>query len=447
MKPSNRTIEPVWQRLAPPLIGAAMAALALPYTSSSMLHIVLGIFGLAAGAQLGVPSTNGRRFGLPIAIGTAAPIFLVDGFQVDLPSVVVVYGAGMALGGLIFSIRPTSKADSSVLRSLVGMTVYALVFSLVRQSELVQAIEDGWRVLVPLAIAAAVWLLVDTLIWIRVEEESEFRWHTLRAGLTGDSNVFVTLVATGALFGLSYRALLVFALGVAVLPYIFAHSAFARFQQIKRTYRQTIRALARIPEVAGLGEEGHADRTANLALAVGHELGLTRSDVDELEYAALMHDIGRITLTEPAIIRVGYTDDDIARWGAEIISQAPYLEKIADHVRRLHEPYRKPGEQTDPAISTISKIVRATSAYDHLVVERELSALQAIEVLHQGAAYDFDPHVVASMRRVLERRGAFHPGAIHPGSSHSGTGHSGTGHLGPVSQTVATHPKPARKPH
>ena len=441
MRLSEATSEPVWQRLLPPLLGATMAALALQFTSSSMLHIVLGIFGLAVGAQLGVPSANGRRFGLPVAIGTAAPIFLIEGSQVDLASVLVVYGAGLATGGLIFSIRPTSKADSSVLRSLVGMTLYAIVFSLIRRSELVQAIEEGWIILLPLVLASSIWLLVDTLIWIRVEEQSDFRWHTLGAGLTGDANVFVTLVATGALFGLSYRALGVYALGVAVLPFIFAHSAFARFQQIKRTYRQTIRALARIPEVAGLGEEGHADRTANLALAVGHEMGLSRSTVDELEYAALMHDIGRITLTEPAIVRVGYTDDDIARWGAEIISQAPYLEKIADHVRRLHEPYRKPGEQTDPAISTISKIVRATSAYDHLVVERELSALQAIEVLHQGAAYDFDPNVVASMRRVLERRGAFNPGSIYPGSHHSGPGHAGSG------IPVSTRPRSARKLH
>ena len=36
-------------------------------------------------------------------------------------------------------------------------------------------------------------------------------------------------------------------------------------------------------------------------------------------------------------------------------------------------------------------MVRAASSYDHLVSERELSPLQAIEVLHQGAAYDFDP--------------------------------------------------------
>ena len=112
-------------------------------------------------------------------------------------------------------------------------------------------------------------------------------------------------------------------MGVAVLPYIFAHSAFARFEQIKRTYRQTIRALARIPEVAGLGEEGHADRTANLALAVGHEMGLTRSDVDELEYAALMHDIGRITLTEPATSGSDTPTTTCPLW-SRIISQAPY---------------------------------------------------------------------------------------------------------------------------
>src|SRR5687768_16663836 len=90
MRQSESTTEQIWRRLAPPVLGATMAALALPYTSSPLAYVVLGIFGLAAGAQLGVPSTNGRRFGLPVAFGVAAPIFLVEGNQIDLPSVFVV---------------------------------------------------------------------------------------------------------------------------------------------------------------------------------------------------------------------------------------------------------------------------------------------------------------------------------------------------------------------
>jgi HD-GYP domain-containing protein (c-di-GMP phosphodiesterase class II) len=289
------------------------------------------------------------------------------------------------------------------------MVIYALVFAFIAHLAAVQAVDAGWRVMIPLAIGAIVWLLAEVVFWVLTESPKDLRRQHLAQAIVGDLNVFVSLVATGALFALTYEKLGFLALGVAGLPYLFAHSAFARFLTIKRTYRQTIRALARIPEVAGLGVDGHADRTAGLALAVGSALGLSRNEIDDLEYAALMHDIGRITLTEPAILRVGYTDDDIARWGAEIISQAPYLDRIAEHVRRLHEPYRKPGEQSDPSISSISKIVRATSAFDHLVVERKLSALQAIEVLHQGAAYDFDPTVVAAMRRVLDRRLAFHP--------------------------------------
>lgn len=393
-----------------PLVGTTVAALALAYTSSPLELIVVGIFGLAAGVQLGVPSANGRRFGLPVAVAVSAPILLVEGGRVDLPSVLVVYGTGMAIGNLLLSIRPTSKASApSVLRTLIGMVSYTLVFAVLFESSPVEAMDRGWGVMVALGVGAAVWLTVDTLIWVLGESGQQLRLHSFLKGMIDDVNVFVSLIATGALFGLSYGRLGLWAVGVAGLPFLFAHSAFARFQQIKRTYRQTIRALARIPEVAGLGVDGHADRTADLALAVGQDLGLTRSETGDLEYAALMHDIGRITLTEPAILRLGYTDDDIARWGAEIISQAPYLERIADHIRRLHEPFRKPGEQSDPSVSTISKIVRATSAYDHLIVERQLSPLQAIEVLHQGAAYDFDPNVVAAMRRVLDRRMAFHP--------------------------------------
>ena len=118
-----------WQRLALPILGAGMGAVALPNTSSRWLYVFFGILAMAAGVQLGVPSTNGRRFGLPVAVGVATPIFLADGNQVDLPAIFLVYGAGIAIGSLISSIRPTSKADSSGIRSLLGMSLYAIAFT------------------------------------------------------------------------------------------------------------------------------------------------------------------------------------------------------------------------------------------------------------------------------------------------------------------------------
>lgn len=400
-----------------PIGAVALLAANLGRLNWDPLEVLIAAVGLGLGMQFKVPASSGNPFAPGLAVGAAAPIFFREGETTALAAVLVVYAVGLLLGWLLLLARNDQTGlDQAMLRRLAGLTAYALVFAWIRNLEAVGTLSDEWSVAPPLLAGTVVWFLVEAMLWIqfRIGPRELSRRYLTRA-LLGDVNVFVSLIATGALFAMASRSMgALWAVGVAGLPYMFAHSAFRRFQTIRRTYRQTIRALARIPEVAGLGTDGHADRTVELALAVGKDLGMSRTEMDDLEYAALMHDIGRITLTEPAILRIGYTDDDIARWGAEIISQAPYLDRIADHVRRLHEPYRKPGEQVDPSISMISKVVRATSAYDHLVSDRSLSALQSIEVLHQGAAYDFDPEVVGALRRVLERRRAFQPGVNHP---------------------------------
>jgi len=169
---------------------------------------------------------------------------------------------------------------------------------------------------------------------------------------------------------------------IALLPYSFAHAAFKRFQETKTTYRQTIRALARIPEVSGLGIDGHADRTTDMATSIAKEMGLGPAQVEDVEYAGLMHDIGRVSLSEPQILKMGYTDDDIARWSAEIIAESPYLERVAGQVRDQYEPFRKPGEQTDPDISIVSRIIKVSAAYDWKVHRNNFSPLAALEELH-----------------------------------------------------------------
>ena len=70
-------------------------------------------------------------------------------------------------------------------------------------------------------------------------------------------------------------------------------------------------------------------RTGRLAADIGREMGLHPDEVEDLEYAGYMHDIGRITLNEPAILRAGFTDTDIARWGSQIIAEAPHLGEVS----------------------------------------------------------------------------------------------------------------------
>jgi HD-GYP domain-containing protein (c-di-GMP phosphodiesterase class II) len=150
--------------------------------------------------------------------------------------------------------------------------------------------------------------------------------------------------------------------------------------------------------------DGHADRTTALAASIAKEMGVGPHTVEEVEYAALMHDIGRVSLNEPQVIRMGFTNDDIARWSAEIIAESPFLEKVADDVRQQYEPYRKPGEQDDPAVSMVSRIIKVAAAYDWKLHQEGSTPLQALEALHAGAAYEYDPEVVASLRRLLGAR-------------------------------------------
>jgi HD-GYP domain-containing protein (c-di-GMP phosphodiesterase class II) len=82
---------------------------------------------------------------------------------------------------------------------------------------------------------------------------------------------------------------------------------------------------------------------------------------------------------------------------------------VAEQVRDQYEAYRKPGEQHDPAVSIVSRIIKVAAAYDWKVHKGGMSPLSALEELHAGAAYEYDPEVVASLRRLLEARGVLRP--------------------------------------
>jgi hypothetical protein len=397
------------------VVVAGVGAYAATVAISDPRTILAGVMALVLASMVNVPVSNsGNRFTVGLAVAAALPMVLGATDEVDLAGCIAIYGVGLAIVWVLRFSRGEKHTEllPTLVRRFAGYVTYAAVYASLRTGPFT-VLEGEWDDLVPFAVALVAWIAVEVFLRaVLVVGKRELSRSYLARSIIHDLNVFLGLALTGGLFGELWPEIGWWALLIASLPYSFAHLAFQRFQETKVTYKQTIRALARIPEVSGLGVDGHADRTTDLASTIAKEIGLGPVDVEDVEYAGLMHDIGRVSLNEPQIVLHGFTTGDIARWSSEIIAESPYLSRVATHVRYQYEPYRKPGEQSDPEVSEVSRIIKVAAAYDWQVHLEGLSPLQALEVLHAGAAYDYDPEVVASLRRILEARGVLSPARV-----------------------------------
>ena len=384
--------------------GVWMATL----SSLDLRWIVIGATLLALAHLITVPAPSGEHLYLGIGAATAVP-FLVDN---EYAGFLAILTLGMAFAWGVFTARPTPDglAGSQFLAEVAALMAFASAFVLVAEATSRNRFGEDTGILITVVASGLVWFIARALSRSLVGLEREdlsarFLWLLALE----DWAAIVSLFTSGALFGLAFEHMRWWSILLALLPYAFSHLAFVRYNNTRVTYGQTIRALAQIPEVAGLATLGHAERTAEVAVAIARDVGMHPDDVTELEYAALMHDIGRITLNEPAILRAGYTDEDLARWGAQIIGEAPFLERVGTLVREQHRPYRSIGEERDESVPLASKIIKVASAYDQAIFDQLLSPIDALELLHLGSTYDYDPDITASLRRVMSSRGELHP--------------------------------------
>lgn len=230
----------------------------------------------------------------------------------------------------------------------------------------------------------------------------------LRDELRALSGIGSAVCATGAVMALGVAVAGLWALPVLCVPLLLTQVSFRRYAAVRTTYRQTIASLARSTEIAGYTPHGHARRVAELSTAVGREMGLAGPELTVLEYAALMHDIGQLSLVDP--VADGATavlptaeQRRIALLGGAVVRQTGVDPAVALVVEQQADPYR----EQQPA----ARIVRAVNAYDDLCGEGVKGPLGALEQLRLGTGRDYQPQVVEALARVLARGGPAPVGA------------------------------------
>jgi putative nucleotidyltransferase with HDIG domain len=380
-------------------LAALVIGLVLASTSSrSGGNLVAWVGAVAVADLIRVPSPSRGRISLIGGAGLVG-VVLID----SVPTLTAVFLLGLVLSRLITVLWADESRASDLLRTVAGLGALILVEVADSWMSEVLSWDTQWEQLSVILASGIAWFVADAILRMLGASGlvgASIRYVWLLA--LEDWPIVMSLFASAGLFALAQPIIGWWAVPMALVPYAISHVSFTLLAGTRQTYGQMIRALSKLPEVAGLSPEGHAAGTAMLASTMARGMGMHPDDVTQLEYAALLHDIGRVTQEHPA-------DDpaasDLARWGAEIIRQAPYLSRVADFVEHHDDPYRRPGEAHDVGVEIEARIIKVAGAYDRAHRTHNLEPVEALEVLHRRTAYDYDPAVVARLRAVLRRSG------------------------------------------
>jgi HD-GYP domain-containing protein (c-di-GMP phosphodiesterase class II) len=363
----------------------------------------------------------GDREGAPLAMAVALAYALLGSYggvptEHTVTQVVAVVGIAVLVGAIPHAAAARGPRLEDMARRILVIAFAAALF------QAIVAISDrpgdrtaawlAWHQALIMVIVVTATLLADAILAAlvlagdrHVPFLTAFR-DEVRA-LRGISSAIGT---SGMLIALAAQAMAVWALPVFTVPIMLTQFAFRRYAEIRETYHQTIKSLSRLTEVAGYTETGHASRVAELSVAVGRDLGMREPGITELQFAALVHDLGQLSLHEPipggATLIVSRPEQrQIAQLGADVIRQTGVLDGVAAIVERQAEPYRKAALLGDSRVPLGSRIIKVVNAYDDLVGESRQPErqLEAMERLRLGVAYEYDPRVVESLSRVLGR--------------------------------------------
>jgi len=180
------------------------------------------------------------------------------------------------------------------------------------------------------------------------------------------------------------------------------------YDDLQTSYLQSVLALAKSMDARDTYTADHSQRLANWAYQIARRMGCTDVELQEIHWATLLHDIGKLGVPDAILSKPGPLDEK--EWeimkrhpetGASIVGKVKKLAGVAPIVRAHHEkfdgtgyPDGRRGEQ----IPKGARILKVADAYGAITDQRAYRAArshaEALEEIHHCSGTDFDPRVV-----------------------------------------------------
>lgn len=189
------------------------------------------------------------------------------------------------------------------------------------------------------------------------------------------------------------------------------HAVSLAEEESESAYLGVIGVLATALDARDPYTAGHSQRVSGLSVSIAEQMGLSGADLDVLRPGAMLHDIGKIGISDAVLRKPGkLTPDEFDQirlhptLGARILKPLKFLGAHIEIVELHHErpdgrgyPYGLRGEQ----IPLFARIVHVADAFDAMTSARAyrpgLPVGEAMAELWREAGTDFDPKVVRAL--------------------------------------------------
>jgi HD-GYP domain-containing protein (c-di-GMP phosphodiesterase class II) len=358
----------------------------------------------------------GPTIGVPSELAFVPMLFFLPPEQVPLAVAV-----GALLGELITSRSSARPLHRKAVLALVN-SWHALGPALVLA--LAGAPDPRWAD-APLYAAALALDVVGSAGSVMLRQRLAFgtRPKTLLRYLGWVSLVDVLLAPVGLVAAVAPAAFLAVIPLMALLR-LFAHERNARVEQaleLSAAYRRTAVLLGDVVEMDDAYTGAHSRSVVELSLAVADAMGLGADERRNVEFAALLHDVGKLAVPKEIINKPGrLTPTERAVMETHTLTGEEILDRVGGAlgdvgriVRSCHERWDGNGYPDGLAgddIPLVARIVCACDAYSAITTDRPYRAAHteaaAIHELRRCSGSQFDPTVVETLIGIVQSAAA-----------------------------------------
>jgi HD-GYP domain-containing protein (c-di-GMP phosphodiesterase class II) len=334
-------------------------------------------------------------FGPAVAAVMASTSALLRGFVFKTTSLrKAMFNAAMmasacGLAGMVFQVFPW-HVEQSDLRFLLPLLLSMLIYSVVNTS------------------LVAIVLSVDRGIPLKEIWHRDFRWGTM--------SILMELPFAATII-LLYFQIGIWSLLIYLPIFIMLTTAIRAMKGMKEAHMTWLAVLATQLEADEPYTHGHSYRVARYSVLVGRAMGMGPQNLVDLEYGALMHDIGKIQVTKDIICKPGrLTENEFdtlaahPELGADIAEMLNLSQGTTDLIRHHHErPDGKgyPDKLSGDQITQGSAIVNVCDAFDAMTSNRSyrtaLTVENAIAELKKYRGTQFNAEVVDALVGLVNR--------------------------------------------